>query len=103
MPIRPLPVDPVPTLPPLVLHIVSVAPGWSMLGGEDGSVWIVPAYTFKTTDGASLNVIAIPDNLITGIAPSPGTSILPPRVAVPMPAPAVPIVPQQTDTGSAPT
>jgi hypothetical protein len=56
-------VDTVP-LEPYEVHINGVRPDLSMQWSDDGSIWMVPAFTFTSTDGGLYTVIAVTDDLI---------------------------------------
>lgn len=77
-PIEPLPVD-VP-IEPIEVHLNGVKADLTMIWSEDGTVWIVPAYSFTSTDGGIYTVIAVTDELLgvddtVSVDPVPGDTV----------------------------
>ncbi len=63
------PDQPAPTDPqgaePTVVTLSNCAIDRTMVYGDDGGAWLLPAYRFDTSDGGSYTVIAIDDSFIT--------------------------------------
>ncbi len=105
-------VDCVPVNPePITVTLNSVKRDFSMVWDTDGTIWLLPAYTFGSADGGAYTVIAVADSFIQAPAPEPATTEpaqdpnstvpVPDTVLVPVPdtathAATVPV----TDTGA---
>ena len=60
------------SLPPetVTVHLSGVQLGLTMVWDVDGTVWLVPAYTFSAADGGEFTVIAVDEQFVT--LPDPG-------------------------------
>lgn len=81
--IDPVPVDTTP-LEPMVVTINSVKADLTMVWADDGSIWLVPAYTYASTEFGNYTVIAIVDDLIDIPAMDPPVTIEPLPIDVPI-------------------
>lgn len=77
MPVETLPVETVP-IEVFEIHLVGVHLGLTMVWDVDGTVWLLPAYVFTTSDGGEFAVVGIEDGFIE----------LPEALPVPEPLPA---------------
>jgi hypothetical protein len=65
------------SLPPetVDVHLSGVQLGLTMVWDVDGTVWLVPAYTFSAADGGEFTVIAVDEQFVTlpdpGLTPEP--------------------------------
>lgn len=65
------------TLPPeeITVHLSGVQLSLTMVWDVDGTVWLVPAYTFSAADGGEFTVIAVDEQFVTlpdpGLTPEP--------------------------------
>lgn len=66
MPVDSVLVDPVPVeeMPPMEIHLDAVRLGLTMVWDEDGTVWLLPAYLFTSTDGGEYAVPAVADEYL---------------------------------------
>ena len=49
---------------PVTVHLNAVRLDLTMLWAQDGTVWLLPAYTFTTTDGGEYTVIAVEESFL---------------------------------------
>jgi hypothetical protein len=89
-----MPVD-VP-LETIEVHINGVRPDLSMQWSEDGSIWLVPAFTFTSTDGGLYTVMAVTDDLIDLPGEDIPVDTVPVGTAVPPPVDTVVVPPVDT-------
>ncbi|MGZ6950035.1 MAG: hypothetical protein ACXVJY_18345 [Ilumatobacteraceae bacterium] len=81
-------VDCVPINPePITVTLNSVKRDLSMVWDTDGTIWLLPAYTFGSADGGAYTVIAVDDSFIQAPAPEPATTepVQNPNSTVPVP------------------
>lgn len=78
---------------PITVTLVSVADDLTMVWDAEGSVWLLPAYTFTASDGGMYTVVAIADEFIE----------LPEAVPAPEPLPVETVAPAPLDQVAADT
>ena len=93
---------------PMTVTLNSVKRDLTMVWDTDGTIWLLPAYTFGSADGGAYTVIAVADSFIQPPATEPATTepaqeptttiAVPDSVLVPLPAPV-----SDTITGAATT
>jgi hypothetical protein len=49
-----------------------------MMWADDGTIWLLPGYTFQSTDGGFYSVLAVPDEFVQQAQPD----VLPPDTIV---------------------
>ena len=84
--------------PPVTIHLNAVRVDLTMVWAQDGTIWLLPAYTFTAIDASEYTVVAVdesyldlpkPVTLDTGQgAPTPVVTVIPPT-----PDPVVPVEP----------
>lgn len=62
--IDPMPVDSLPEMEPITVHLNGARLDLTMVWAEDNTIWLLPAYTFTATDGGEYTVIAVDDSFI---------------------------------------
>ncbi|MFZ4721294.1 MAG: hypothetical protein ACOYMR_17845 [Ilumatobacteraceae bacterium] len=66
-------VDPMPpetiTPEPITVHLTGVRLDTTLVWAEDGTIWLLPAYTFTGADGGEYTVIAVEDQYLQQPAP----------------------------------
>jgi hypothetical protein len=89
--VDPMPIEPCDTLgncpapQPITITFTSVKLDATMVWAADGTVWVLPAYTFSAADGGTYTVIAVDDSFIQLPEPAPVPEPLPLPVPVPLP------------------
>ena len=82
--------DTMPAPEPITVHLTTVKLDLTTVWAEDGTVYILPAYTFGATDGGSFTIVAVDESLLDLPAPAPvDTTVVDP----------VPVDPAPTGTG----
>lgn len=76
--VDPIPTESMPAPEEVTVHLNDVRIDLTMVWDVDGTVWLVPAYTFSDADGGSYTVIAVDQEFVT--LPDPGL------IPEPMPA-----------------
>ncbi|MDO8364897.1 MAG: hypothetical protein Q7V88_18550 [Actinomycetota bacterium] len=76
-------IEPIVPLDPITVHLNDVTLDLTMVWAEDGTVWLLPAYSFTSTDGGIYSVIAVDDSFIDLPDPMP--------VPEPMPVESLPV------------
>ena len=64
-PVEPMPVD----TTPIVVTLTAPAPSLEMMWADDGTIWLLPGYTFQSADGGVYSVLAVPDEFIQQAQP----------------------------------
>jgi hypothetical protein len=78
-PIEPLPPDTITIdTTPIVVTLTDPAPSLEMMWADDGTIWLLPGYTFQSTDGGIYSVLAVPDEFIQQAQPD----MLPPATTL---------------------
>lgn len=54
---------------PIVVTLTDPAPSLEMMWADDGTIWLLPGYTFQSTDGGIYSVLAVPDEFIQQAQP----------------------------------
>ena len=93
-------------LEPVTVTLNSVKPDLIMQWAADGTIWLLPAYTFGSADGGIYTVIAVADAYIQEVDPPIAVSesgvvdsgVVTPDVGAPVPAPVAPAVEPNIDT-----
>jgi hypothetical protein len=81
---------------PITVTLNSVKPDLTMVWAADNTIWLLPAYTFGTADGAQYSVIAVDDVYVQQPDPATATTEVPgvdPGVVTPDTAPAAVLPP----------
>ncbi|MEI6404009.1 MAG: hypothetical protein WCP59_17680 [Actinomycetota bacterium] len=104
------------TMPPAVpitVRVSGVRLDVTMVWADDGTVWLLPAYTFTSTDGGEYTVIAVDDQYIAQPEPTPvdttpvdtvpGTDVTAPVDTTPVDTTPVTDLPQPVDSAAAAT
>ena len=106
-------IDPMPTPEPVVVSLNAVRLDLTMVWAADGTVWLLPAYTFTSADGGEYTVIAVEDQYVQTpdpITTDPGTvtsdpgslgTIPPDSVVSPPVSEPVPSLPDAVDIDAA--
>lgn len=104
--VEPLPVDPMPVDPaelePIVVTLTGGEPSLEQLWDVDGTVWLVPGYSFDTGDGGWYTVAAIPDEYLQTepvVVAEPEPAPVDTAVPVDPVPPTEPVPSDPTDTG----
>ncbi len=84
---------------PITVTLNSVKRDLSMVWDTDGTIWLLPAYTFGSADGGVYTVIAVADSFIQQPAPEPATTEPAPQPSSTSPVPDTVLVPV-TDSGT---
>jgi hypothetical protein len=84
-----------PTPPPVTVHLNAVKLTSTMVWAQDGTVWMLPAYTFTSSDGGEYTVVAVdeqyldmPSTTVDTTVVGPGTTtdgVVPPVTAATVP------------------
>ena len=74
---------------PVTVHLTSVTTDLTMVWDADGTVWLLPAYTFSDADGGKYTVIAVTDEYLQLANPD----VVPEPPATDVPATDVPVEP----------
>lgn len=83
-------VSPMPTPDPITIHLNGVRLDVTMVWDADGSIWLLPAYTFTSADGGEFTVVAVDDSLLDLPEPAP-VDTTPAPVPVPPDTVVVPV------------
>jgi hypothetical protein len=92
--IDPMPVDSVPPMEPITVHLNAMKLDLTMVWAEDGTIWLLPAYTFTAVNegdfaGGQYTIIAVDDAFIDTPDPVTVDSAVP-ETALPVETIAVP-------------
>ncbi len=49
---------------PITVHLTGVTLGLTMVWAQDGTIWLLPAYTFSGADGGQYTVVAVDDAFV---------------------------------------
>ena len=87
-----------PAPPPVTVHLNAVRVDLTMVWAQDGTIWLLPAYTFTATDASEYTVVAVDESYLDLPKPvTPDTVQGKPTpvvtVIAPTPAPVVPVEP----------
>jgi hypothetical protein len=91
--IDPIPVESLPPLEPVTVHLNAMRLDVTMVWADDGTIWLLPAYTFTGADGGEYTILAVDDSFIDTPDPVP-VETTPVDTAVPgsdVPAETVPV------------
>jgi hypothetical protein len=94
---------------PMMITLIDARLDLSTVYGDGGTVWLLPAYTFASADGFAVTVIALPDEFIETVQPTPppSTTAAPPNPNEPigtmLPLPPLATIQPSSKPGSAPT
>jgi hypothetical protein len=97
-PVEPMPVD----TTPIVVTLTDPVPSLEMMWADDGTIWLLPGYTFQSTDGGVYSVLAVPDEFIQQAQPDllpPDTVVVDTTVFETLPLDTVPLDRVPVDTG----
>jgi hypothetical protein len=83
-----LPVDTMPAPEPITITLNSMKLDLTTVWGEDGTVYILPAYTFGTADNGMYTIVAVDESLLD----LPEPVAVDPAVTEPMPVDTAPVV-----------
>ena len=83
IPVDTIPVEPIP-VEPMVATLVDVKADLWWASDDDGSVWLLPAYSFTTSDDGIFTVPAVTDEFLVIVEPPIGEPL---PMPLPMPAP----------------
>jgi hypothetical protein len=84
--IDPMPVDSIPAPEPITITLNSMKLDLTTVWGEDGTVYILPAYTFGSADGGNATIVAVDESLLD----LPEPVAVDPAVTEPMPVETTP-------------
>lgn len=79
---------------PIVVTLTDPAPSLEMMWADDGTIWLLPGYTFQSTDGGIYSVLAVPDEFIQQAQPEllpPDTVVIDTTVYETLPVDTVPV------------
>lgn len=79
--VDPMPVETMPAPEPVTITLNSMKLDLATVWGEDGTVYILPAYTFGSADGGSFSIVAVDESLLD----LPEPVAVDPAVTEPMP------------------
>lgn len=84
--IDPMPVDSLPPMEPVTVHLNAMKLDLTMVWAEDGTIWLLPAYTFTAVDegdfaGGQYTIIAVDDAFIDTPDPMPTETVVPDTAA----------------------
>jgi hypothetical protein len=54
---------------PIVVTLTDPAPSLEMMWADDGTIWLLPGYTFQSADGGTYGVLAVPDEFLEQAQP----------------------------------
>jgi hypothetical protein len=85
---QPMPVEPPPvvmpepaTMPvdttPITVTLTAVSPSLEMVWGDDGTVWLLPGYSFASSDQGTYTVVAVPSEFLEQVTPPVDTTPVP--------------------------
>ncbi len=97
MPVDTFPVDTMPAPEPITITLNSMKLDITMVWGEDGTVYLLPAYTFGTTDGGAYTIVAVDESLLD----LPDPVAVDPAVTEPAPVETTPAVAPEVTTDQA--
>jgi hypothetical protein len=66
----PMPVDSAP-IEPLTIHLTGMRMDLTMVWADDGTIWLLPAYTFTAADGGEYTIVAVDESFLD--TPDPAT------------------------------
>mgnify|MGYP001281164276 CR=1 FL=1 len=89
----------VPEGEPIVITLDAVAPSLEQVWAADGTVWLLPGYTFTGPEGSMASVVAVEDQYLEQAQPE----TLPVETAVPVPATDVPATEVAADPATGPS
>lgn len=75
---------PIGNIEPITVHLTGVRLDVTMVWADDGTVWLLPAYTFTSADGGEYTVIAVDDQYIAQPEPTPVDTTVPGDTTVPV-------------------
>ena len=84
----PAPVDSVPAPEPITITLNSMTLDITMVWGDDGTVYLLPAYTFGSADNGNYTIVAVDESLLD----LPDPVAVDPAVTEPMPVETTPAV-----------
>lgn len=90
---------------PITITLNAMRLDLTMVWGEDGTVWLLPAYTFTSTDGGEYTIVAVDESLLDLPEPAPVDTVpvdTNPVDSVP-PLDTVPVDPKPAPITTAPT
>jgi len=94
-PVEPVPVETITIdTTPIVVTLTDPAPSLEMMWADDGTIWLLPGYTFQSTDGGVYSVLAVPDEFIQQAQPDllpPDTVLVDTTVYMTVPLDTVPV------------
>lgn len=68
--VEPMPVETMPAPEPVTITLNSMKLDITMVWGEDGTIYLLPTYTFGSTDGGVSTIVAVDESLLD--LPDPG-------------------------------
>jgi hypothetical protein len=80
----------VPAPQPVTVHLNGVTLTSTMVWAQDGTVWMLPAYTFTSTDGGQYTVVAVDEQYLDMPAATVDTTVPPVTTTLGEPTPAPP-------------
>jgi hypothetical protein len=78
----------IPTPAPVTVHLSAVRLSSTMVWAQDGTVWLLPAYTFTSTDGGEYTVVAVDEQYLDMPSTTVDTTVPPATTALGEPTPA---------------
>jgi hypothetical protein len=106
-PVVSVPACTIPAPQPITVHLNSVKLASTMVWAQDGTVWMLPAYTFTSTDGGEFTVVAVDEQYLDMSATTPvATTVVGPGTTTDgVPTPDTAVVPPDATlvTGSGAT
>jgi hypothetical protein len=91
----PMPVDTV-QLEPLTIHLTAMRMDLTMVWADDGTIWLLPAYTFTGADGGEYTIIAVDESFLD--TPDSATTDTTPVVPDSMPDVTTPVDTKPVET-----
>jgi hypothetical protein len=80
-----------PPVEPITVHLSSMRMDLTMVWDADGSIWLLPAYTFTSADGGEYTVVAVDDSLLDLPDPAPVDTTPVDTTPVPVPVDTAPV------------
>ena len=74
-----------PPAEPITINLTGVTEDLTMIWATDGTVWLMPAYTFTASDAGQYQVPAIDDSFLQTDAPTADPAVSDPSVVAPVP------------------
>jgi hypothetical protein len=96
----PMPVDSAP-IEPLTIHLTGMRMDLTMVWADDGTIWLLPAYTFTAADGGEYTIVAVDESFLD--TPDPATTDTTPAVPDTMPDVTTPVDTKPVETAPAET